>query len=369
MGGLRILFFILVALHGLIHLLGFVKAYEWLEVKELSMPITRPVGILWLMAAILMLLYFFLCLNNHRYQHWLGFLAILLSQGLIVYYWTDAKFGSIPNLMILVACLMSYGTTLFNSMVRHETMEIWNTSLSEPHEEWKTAEWEHLPIPVKRWLKNCGATSRGKTYNGRITQSAMMRMKPEQEEWYEAKAFQYTVIDEPAFVWQVKMPMNALTWVLGRDKFVKGKGEMLIKLNSLLNVVDEKGSKIDEGALQRFLGEMVWFPTLAVSPFVSWTPIDETTAKATMSYEGTQGSGTFYFDEKGDFEKFVALRFLGGEPDSERKPWVLTVDAYEVFEGIKVPSKMKATWKLDAEDWTWLMLTIDQIEYNVHEME
>jgi len=57
----------------------------------------------------------------------------------------------------------------------------------------------------------------------------------------------------------------------------------------------------------------------------------------------------------------------GNEPDSERKEWILTVDDYAVFEGIKVPSKIKATWKLDAGEWTWLHLEITDIQYNVSE--
>jgi hypothetical protein len=42
----------------------------------------------------------------------------------------------------------------------------------------------------------------------------------------------------------------------------------------------------------------------------------------------------------------------------------LTVDDYKVFGGIKVPSKMKATWILDDLDWTWLELEIADMEYN-----
>lgn len=51
--------------------------------------------------------------------------------------------------------------------------------------------------------------------------------------------------------------MNPLLFFLGRDKFEAGRGDMLIQLNALFTVVNEQGEKIDEGALQRYLGEMV----------------------------------------------------------------------------------------------------------------
>jgi len=204
-----------------------------------------------------------------------------------------------------------------------------------------------------------------KATHGKVIQKALMQMKPEQKNWYPATAIQHTNISEPAFIWSVDLKMNPLMWFKGRDKFQNGKGEMLIKMNALLSIVNDRGVKIDEGSLQRYLGEMAWFPSLALSPYVKWKEIDESSAQATMSYLGVTGNGTFYFDKKGNFTKFVAHRFQGNAPDSKRKKWVLTVDDYAVFEGIKVPSQMKATWKLDAGDWTWLNLEILDIRYNV----
>ena len=49
--------YILVALlviHGLIHLLGFVKAFDLAQPAQLQAPISRPLGILWLSAALLL---------------------------------------------------------------------------------------------------------------------------------------------------------------------------------------------------------------------------------------------------------------------------------------------------------------------------
>ena len=135
----------------------------------------------------------------------------------------------------------------------------------------------------------------------RVTQEAEMKMKPDQAEWLQANALQLTTIYKPAFIWTTHVEMNSLVYFLGRDKFEDGKGEMRIKVNALLNVVNERGGKMDEGSLQRYLGEMVWFPSLALSPYITWKVIDENTAKATMTYKGTTGSGLFYFDNDARF--------------------------------------------------------------------
>ena len=52
---IRILFLILLAVHGLIHLLGFAKAFGLAELPQLVQPISRPWGALWLAAAALTL--------------------------------------------------------------------------------------------------------------------------------------------------------------------------------------------------------------------------------------------------------------------------------------------------------------------------
>ena len=54
--------------------------------------------------------------------------------------------------------------------------------------------------------------------------------------------------------------MNPLMAVVGRDKYVNGRGEMLIKILGLLPVVDARGPEMDQGTMLRYLAEMTWFP-------------------------------------------------------------------------------------------------------------
>jgi hypothetical protein len=362
---MRIVFLILIFLHGLIHLLGFVKAFGFKEVKELSLPISKPMGFLWLTAAILLITYGILQMANSKYAWVFGFVAALMSQVLIILFWKDARFGTIANFIILVVSVFSWGNYNFKSLVEKETLDLIQNKVAEKRI-LEGKDINDLPEPVQNWLRNSGAVGKDMISIGKISQKAEMKMKPGQETWISATAIQYTNIDSPAFIWTVDAKMNRLLNFKGRDKFENGRGEMLIKLNSLINVVNAQGEKLNEGSLQRYLGEMVWFPSLALSPYITWEAIDSMTAKASMIYKGTSGSGTFYFNTEGDFIRFSALRFMGNEPGARRYEWILLVDEYRSFEGIKVPSKMTATWKLDNENWTWLKLEIVDVKYNAN---
>lgn len=361
---MKIAFLIIVLLHGIIHSLGFFKGFQLKEIKELSLPISKTMGLIWLIATVLFVLYGALYFANNKYAWLIGFFAVVVSQFLIILYWKDAKFGTIPNVIILVVALVAYGHFNFQNLVHSETTLILEKSDAKKESILSKEDIKDLPIPVQKWLNRCGAVGKAKINVGKVIQKAELKMKPEQKDWLSAKAIQYTTIDVPAFLWSVDVGMNRFIGFQGRDKFVDGKGEMLIKVNSLINVVNEKGDKLDEGTMQRYLGEMVWFPSLAISPYVSWKDINDTTATATMEFKGTKASGTFYFSKEGDFLKYSAMRFIGNEKEAKRHEWILLVDEYKTFEGIKVPSKMNATWKLQDEDWTWLKLEIVDIKYN-----
>jgi hypothetical protein len=221
-----------------------------------------------------------------------------------------------------------------------------------------------LPKPVANWLRQCGVLGKPFIHVAKLTQSLSMQMKPGQQKWLSGQAVQYTTIDKPGFIWSVRVRMNRLLHFVGRDKFEDGRGEMLIRLNGWLKIVDAKGPKIDEGALQRFLGEMVWFPSMALSPYISWKLIDDSTAEANMRHQGTEGSGRFSFNQDGDVIRYTAHRYKDNTANAKRYEWIMDIEDYKVFEGIRVPSLLRSTWRLDEGDWTWLKMELTDIQYN-----
>ncbi|MCU0451835.1 MAG: hypothetical protein MUC97_18640 [Bernardetiaceae bacterium] len=361
---MRTAFLVLVFVHGLIHLLGFVKGFGLREVRELTLFISKPLGVWWLAAAGFFLAFGWLYGANVKYSWAAGFLAVAISQILIILFWKDAKFGTVPNLIVLAVSSLAWGQSNFRQLAQTETEALVNSVKILPPKVLLETDLTPLPAPVQQWLRRSGMVGQPMIKIGRLTQKAEMKMKPDQTDWMKANALQYSVLEVPAFIWTVEAPMNKLLYFQGRDKFVNGQGEMLIKVNSLFNVVHARGEKLNEGTMQRYLGEMVWFPSLAASPYITWEELSNHSAKATMTYQGTQGSGTFYFSPEGDFVKFSAWRFKDNQPNAKRYEWVLLVEDYRTFAGIKVPSKMNATWRLEAGDWTWLRLEITDLQFN-----
>lgn len=351
-------------MHGVIHLLGFVKAFDLANIQQLSANISKKSGLLWLFVSVLFIIS---CVAYFARLHWWNFLAILaviLSTSLAILVWKDAKFVLLPNVIILSVACFSVAQVIFNKKVSNEITQIIEQSEGFETSKVSMGQFSGLPIPVANWLKTSGIVGKEEVSTVWLSQKTKMKMKPEQKTWNNATAEQYFTIKNPAFVWKVNMSMPPFIKIAGRDKFIDGKGEMQIKMFSTINVVHAKGSQMDEGSLQRFLGEIVWFPSAALSPFISWEAIDSLSAKATMDYKGTIGSGTFYFNKQGDFVKYSALRYKGNQPDAKRYQWVINVKEHAVLNGVKIPIKMTATWKLDKGDWTWLEMEVTDIKYN-----
>jgi len=361
---MKLLFSFLIILHGAIHLLGFLKAFEISDLPQFTYNFSKLSGLFWLVAAVLLFISGIGFIKKESWWSWLAMISIVISTVLIITVWKDAKFGMIANSIILMVAIVSMLSIRFNNKTDHEiskilehTKTIANTKVSE-------TEIADLPLAVKRWLEASGVVGKEKTLAVWLKQKAKMKMKAGQEKWTDATAEQYFTIRHPAFVWKVKMNMPPFIKITGRDKFMDGKGEMQIKMFSAINLVNEKGGKMDEGTLQRFLGEIVWFPSAALNPFITWETIDKHSAKASMEYKGTTASGTFYFNENGDFIRYSALRFKGNEADAKRYEWIIEVKEHAIMNDIKIPVKMTATWKLEEGDWTWLDLEITDIKYN-----
>lgn len=256
--------------------------------------------------------------------------------------------------------------TSFKLKIKEETSQVLGNTASRKNETLTQKEMIHLPAPIQKWLKVSGAVGKEKVRTVAMKQSILMKLKPAHKKWKHAVTQQFFNAENPAFIWTVRLKMAPFVSVHGRDKFMDGKGEMQMTLNGLLNLGKETGNKMDEGTLQRYLGETVWFPSGMVSPYISWEELDAHSAKATMTYKGTTGSGTFYFNKEGFFEKFIALRYMGNAADAKRYKWVISAQEHAEFNGIKIPSKLEATWMLNSGPWTWLKLEITDIRYNIN---
>jgi len=94
---------LVVVTHGLIHRLGAAQGLGWADVSQLKGPISWSMGLVWLMAAAVVVVAGATLACSARWWWAVGAVAVLMSQGLIITAWSDAKAGTLANVILLVA--------------------------------------------------------------------------------------------------------------------------------------------------------------------------------------------------------------------------------------------------------------------------
>jgi len=364
----RLLFAALLIVHGLIHVIGFLKEWKMGPSTILSgktlFPLTtgaaKFAGIIWLFTSLLWIVAM-LGFVLKKDSFWIpALIALVLSQILVVIYWQDARYGTIANIIIFVAVLVNIARVSFEKRVNNEVsaLLVLRTSSREIRKE----SIAFLPPVVKNWLEVTRSTSVVPS-NVKLIQKGAMQSKPGAD-WMPFDATQYYTIEPPGFLWNARIKAPGCIIIAGRDKFEDGKGNMLIKALYIYTLANASGKEIDQGTMLRYMGELVWFPEAAIKEYYQWEQIDASTAALTMTYDGTTARGVFIFDEKGLVKSFSAKRFGDFDGEVRMETWEVKVTEYSEMNDHLIATKCEVTWKLKDGDFTWLKLEVRDIAYD-----
>ncbi len=149
-------FVTLLAIHGLVHALGFARAFGVADLTGLTQPISRPLGALWLVAGIAFVASSGLFAASWPLWWALAGIAVVLSQIALGASWRDAKYGTVVNALVLAGVILGAtgaGPAFFGTHGQTQT-----TAGVAP--ETTDAELARLPAPLRRCLLAAGVTGR-----------------------------------------------------------------------------------------------------------------------------------------------------------------------------------------------------------------
>ena len=116
-----------------------------------------------------------------------------------------------------------------------------------------------LPEPVKRYLSFAGVIGKERTRTVHVRFSGEMKMS-ENQNWLPVQVDQVSGLDNPVRIFYISGRLAPLLTIDGRDKYKDGKGNMFIKLLSLITVADSRGMETDASELVTFLNDMIFIP-------------------------------------------------------------------------------------------------------------
>ena len=272
----------------------------------------------------------------------------------------------IPSVLVLIVVLVVIISKIANYQFNRNVdkgVAAFYSSVENKHKVIRETDLEGLPRPVKNWLQYSQVVDKERIVGARTKHDVTLRLK-ENQPWMKAQAEQYFRTEEPGFIWAVNITMAPLVHIVGKDQYIEGRGNMLIKLLSFITVANGSGKEIDQGKLLRYLSEIMLVPTAALSDTIQWEEIDSNSAKATMSYKGVTAFGVFTFNEKGEILNFAAQRYGDFDGGYRMETWCAEIKEYQEFNGFKVPSKGDIIWKFKTGDFHWYHFEVKEIEYN-----
>lgn len=335
---MRYLFITLMLIHGLIHLLGFVKAFKWAEISQLTHPISRNTGLLWLLATLLLLsAVVLLSISNNHW--WIpASVAVLLSQGLIINTWQDAKFGTIANLLILLGIVIGIGSWHFSRMYRLDVQTGLVQSLQHTPDILTETDLTPLPEPVQRYLRYSGVVGQPKITHFKLCFSGQIR-KNEQSEWMPFHSEQFNFMEPATRLFFMKAEMKKLP-VDGYHKFADGDAFMDIRLLSLFRVQYQHGAEMDTAETVTFFNDMCCLaPATLIDPRIQWLETAGNNVKASFTNHGISITAWLYFNDQGQLINFTSGdRYAAGEDNLMRQiPWSTPLRNYQTIEGGQHP--------------------------------
>ncbi len=360
---MKIPFVFLIIIHGLIHFMGFGKAFNLAPVSQLTLDVSKVNGLLWLTTGLLFLLSAIVLLMGREWW-WVTCLgAGLLSQFLIFGAWRDAKAGTVMNVVILLVAVIGYSSWHFEHRYKQKVAAnlsglIGDSLLVE-------TDLATLPLPVQKYLRYTGCVNSPKVKNFRVEFKGQIR-KNEQSDWMPFTSVQYNFIDQSARLFFMKAVMKHLP-VAGFHCFRNGVAFMDIRLLSLFKVQYQDGREMNEAETVTFFNDMCCMaPASLIDHRIKWLETDGNKVRASFTNNNITIVAWLYFNEIGELINFVSgNRWAAGDNNVMRQlPWSTPIKNYRAFNGHKVGSYADAVYSYPEGDLCYGNFTTMDLTYN-----
>lgn len=363
---MKLLFVFAILAHGLIHLMGFAKAFGYGNIPHLTKHISKTSGLFWLATALLFSVAAVMLLLKKESWFFLAFIAVVASQILIVTSWREAKFGTVANVIIVLVIITAWSSLQFESRFRHDVKTNLDQTSTPATELLTEADLQPLPQPVQKYLRTAGVVDKPKVRNVRIVFDGEMRGKG--KDWFKFRSVQYNCFDEPTRLFFMKARMFGMS-VPGYHDYQHGKAAMQIKLFGIFTVMEAKGPEMDKAETVTVFNDMCLVaPATLIDKRIQWEPIDNLSTKATFQNGANSISATLYFNEIGQLINFISDDRYEIN-DMKQYRFSTPVKNYKQIEGRKVPTYGEAIWHYPEGEFIYGQFYLTDIEYNVTEYE
>jgi len=361
------LFAFILFLHGALHLLGFTHAVGIGAMAQLDRHISKPMGMLWFIAAILFVSTSISLLIDVDQWWILALISVLFSQLLIVFHWKDAGFGTITNLLIFIPSLFTFGNDHFENGYQADIAQyVTQSNPTIQVDSIKETDLAKLPELVQAYLRYAGVVNKPKVKNMHVVFEGQMRSKG--HDYFSFTSDQYNFFDEPIRLFFMKADLFGVT-VSGYHRYVNSNAAMDIRLVGLFTIDHHAEGVLNKTETVTFFNDMCLLaPGTLIDDRIQWQEIDDETVAATFTTNGIAVSAVLQFNEKGQLINFSSDDRTD-VADMKTYPFSTPVNEYQTVHNQHVLSKGEAIWHYPEGAFTYGQFLLKDIEFNISRSE
>lgn len=364
---MRWVFLGLIVVHGLIHIIGFAKAFGLGNFPQLTQHISRGMGMVWLAGALALLATALLFILAPRFWWLAGLGAVLLSQVIILSAWGDAKFGTVANVLILAGVVYGFasqGPLSFRAEYLGEVRErlarfVTPTVVTQE-------DLAPLPESVQCYLRYSGAVGQPRVNHFKATWRGRIRRQAE-DPWMEFTAEQVNFLDEPARFFLMDATRTGLP-VDVFHAFRGGRASMRVRLLSMVPMVDSRGPDLDRAETVTLFNDICLLaPAALVDPAIRWESINEHSVRAQYTQGQKTISAVLSFNEKCELVNFVSDDRLAASADGSefvKMRWSTPVGEYRDFGPRRLFARGEGRWHPPEGEFVYLELELLDLQVN-----
>lgn len=361
---LRIIVIIVLAIHGSIHIMGFTKAFAIGQSNLQLQPISRGMGMAWLLCAALFLLSALLLIL--RIEKWwiLTISAIALSQFVIIRSWQEASYGTWANVILLLVVISAAAMWNFKKHYMEAASETVNHSLTLPAHCISEEDLLPLPSPVQRFLRKAGVVGTLRPRNMQLTFTGAIREF--NGPWMPFTTVQTNSFGEPSRFFWMDARMKGLP-VKGLHAFKDGKANMQVKLLGLVPVAKANGPMLDTAETVTWFNDLCLFaPGALIDPRITWSAVDDRSAQASFTNKGITINAVLVFDHQDRIIDFISDdRYSVSETPPAKRRFSTPARDHRELNGILLVGYGEGVWHMPDGPFSYGQFTVTSVRYDV----
>lgn len=363
---MRLALVLLLVLHGLLHLLGVAKGFGWAELPALTVPISGFGGVLSGLAAGLLLTTAALVLRAPEGWWVVGLAAAALSQLVVAESWADARWGTLPNVVIVVAAVLTAlqsGPTSLQARYRADLAALGAAAPAEPI---RAEELAPLPAPIRRYLKAAGVVGTPHVRRFHAELSGRIRGAADAP-WMPFTAEQSNLVSPPTRLFWMSATRGGLP-VSVYHRFRDAAATMRVRLLGIAPIVDAAGPEMTRAETVTVLNDLcVLAPGSLVDAPIRWSAVSNTEADATYRIGENTVRARLTVDEAGRLADFRSEDRLRASPDGRSftpAPWRTPFDRHGRLGDTTQPTHGDARWETPEGDLVYIEMEITKVVIN-----